>query len=351
MFGGMNDNDKKTLLLAGLCAGVTGIVYFFFKYMLYLVAPFLAGLILAVLINKPVSFMNRKFKIHPIIGTIFVIAVATAVFSFWLSYVGTRFIFELKKFMTNYPIYYEKAVDSVCEFCCTMDNTLGMEEGWTYALVERNVSKTLSKAADNMLPSLMENSAGVISAVVMWGGGIVIAITSVFFMIKDVDKMTDWVKNGSYSKWFRIFFGRLSRFGAAYLKTQFVIMAITAVICTFAMYLIGNGYPIMIGILIGLLDALPLFGTGTVLIPWTIIYLFTGKFYKAAIVFTAYAVCYVVREILEPKMMGGHMGIPPVVMLITMYIGILLFGILGFILGPAAYIIVVEVTAYLKKVI
>ena len=351
MFGGMNDNDRKTLILAGLCVGVTGIVYFFFKYLLYLVAPFLVGLILAILINKPVSFMNRKFKIHPIIGTVFVIAVVAGIFSFWLSYVGTRFIFELKKFMMNYPIYYDKAIDSVCDMCCRMDTTLGMDDGWTYALVERNVTRTISQAADNMLPSLMENSAGVITAVVMWGAGIVIAITSVFFMIKDVDKMTDWAKNGAYSKWLRILFGRLSHFGAAYLKTQLVIMGIVAVICTLAMYLIGNGYPIMIGILIGFLDALPLFGTGTVLIPWTVIYLFTGKFYKGAIVFTTYAACYVIREILEPKMMGGHMGIPPVVMLITMYIGILLFGLLGFVLGPAAYIIIIEVTAYLRKVI
>lgn len=351
MFGGINDSDKKTLILAGLCAGVTGIVYFFFKYLLYLVAPFLIGLILAVLISRPVSFMNKKFRIHPVIGTVFVIAVFAAIFSFWLTYVGTRFVSEIKKFIINYPIYYNSAIDSVCDMCCRMDNTLGMTDGWTYALVERNVTRTISQAADNMLPSLMENSAGFISAVVMWGGGIVIAITSVFFMIKDVDKMADWVNNGAYSKWFRILFGRLSHFGAAYLKTQFIIIGITAVICTLAMYFIGNGYPIMIGILIGLLDALPLFGTGTILIPWTIIYLFTGKFYKGAIVFTAYAVCYVIREILEPKMMGGHMGIPPLVMLVTMYIGILLFGILGFILGPAAYIIIAEVTSYLRKVI
>lgn len=351
MFGGINDSDKKTLILAGLCAGVTGIVYFFFKYLLYLVAPFLVGLLLAVLINKPVSFMNRKFKIHPVIGTVFVIVAVAAVFSFLLSYVGTRFVFELKKFMLNYPIYYNNAVNSICDICCEVDGALGMENGWTYALVERNVTRTVSQAADNVLPSLMENSAGVISALVIWGGGIVIAVTSVFFMIKDIDKMADWVKTGLYSKWFRILFGRLSYFGAAYLKTQLVIMGITAVICTVAMYLIGNGYPIMIGILIGLLDALPLFGTGTVLIPWTVINLFTGKFYKAAVVFTAYAICYVVREILEPKMMGGHMGIPPLVMLITMYVGVLLFGILGFILGPAAYIIIVEVTSYLRKVI
>lgn len=351
MFGGMNDCDKKTLILAGLSVGVTGIVYFFFKYLLYLVAPFLVGLIIAVLINKPVSFMNRKFKIHPIIGTIFVIAVAAAFFSIFLSYVGTRFVFELKKFMANYHIYYNNAVNSMCDMCCRIDGVLGMEDGWTYTLVERNVTKTVSQAADNMLPSLMENSAGVISALVIWGGGFVIAVTSVFFMIKDIDKMADWVKNGSYSKWFRILFGRLSYFGAAYLKTQLVIMGITAVICTVAMYLIANGYPIMVGILIGLLDALPLFGTGTVLIPWTVIYLFSGKFYKAAVVFTAYAICYVVREVLEPKMMAGHMGIPPLVMLVTMYIGILLFGILGFLLGPAAYIIIVEVISYLKKVI
>lgn len=351
MFGGINENDRKHLILAAICTGVTIMVYLVFRYILFLVAPFLAGLILTVLIKKPVYFLKRKFKINPIIGTVVVLIVIIGVAVFLLSYVGGRFMYEMKKFMVNYNLYYGIVTGKICDMCCDVDNLMGWAEGRTYAAVERNISNTISMASDNILPSIMENSADVIAAVVIWGGGIIIAITAVFFIIKDIDKMFYWVKRGPYNKWFRIIFGKLSHFGAAYIKTQLVIMGITAVICTIAMFAIGNGYPVMIGILIGILDALPLFGTGTVLIPWTIIYLVSGKFLKAAVIFTAYCICYIVREVLEPRMMGGHMGIHPLIMLISMYVGVLLFGIMGFILGPAAYIIIGEIMKYLVRVI
>lgn len=351
MFGGINDNDRKKLILAAMCVGVTIAVYLVFRYILFLVAPFLAGFILTVLIKKPVYFMQKKIRINPIVGTIIVLIVIIGISAFFLSYVGGRFVYELKKFMQNYDLYYGMLVDGMCDMCGNVDRMLGLADGRTFAAVERNISNTVAMASDNVLPSLMQNSASVISKVVIWGGGIIIAITAVFFIIKDVDKMFYWMKRGPYNKWFRIVFGRLSHFGAAYIKTQLVIMGITAVICTIAMLLIRNGYPVMIGILIGLLDALPLFGTGTVLIPWTIIYLLSGKFLKAAVIFTAYCLCYVIREILEPRMMGGHMGIHPLLMLITMYVGVFLFGIMGFILGPAAYIIIGEIMKYLRQVI
>lgn len=351
MFGGINENDRKNLILAAMCIGVTIIVYLVFRYILFLVAPFLVGILFTILIRKPVYFMKRKFKLPPVIGTIFVLTAIIGVVAFFLSYVGGRFVYELKKFMKNYDLYYDMAQEKAYDICCDMDRMLGIPMGKTFATVERNVSNTVAMASDNVLPSIMENSADVISAVVVWGGGIVIAITAIFFLIKDIDRIFGWIKGGPYQKWFRIVFGRLSHFGAAYVKTQLIIMSITAIICTIAMLLIQNGYPVMIGVLIGLLDALPLFGTGAILIPWTIIYLMSGKFIKAAVIFTAYCLCYVVREFLEPKMMGGRMGIHPFVMLVSMYVGVLLFGIMGFVLGPGAYIVISEIMKYLRMVI
>ncbi|MDD6570867.1 MAG: AI-2E family transporter [Thermoflexaceae bacterium] len=351
MFGGINENDRKNLILAAMTVGVTIVVYLVFRYILFLVAPFLVGFIMAVLIKKPVYYMKKKFRISPIIGTIVIMIVIICLVAFFLSYVGGRFVYELKNFMVNYDLYYDSMVDGVCSMCGSVDDVLGLSEGKTFEAVERNISNMMTMVSDNVLPSLVQNSANVVSVVIIWGGGIVIAFTAVFFIIKDMDRMSYWVKRGPYNKWFRIMFGRLSHFGAAYIRTQLVIMGITAVICTAALLFIGNGYPVMIGILIGLLDALPLFGTGTVLIPWTVIYLFSGKFLKAAVIFTAYCLCYIIREVLEPKMMGGHMGIHPFIMLITMYVGVLLFGIMGFILGPAAYIIIGEIMKYLRQVI
>lgn len=351
MFQGINDRDREKLILAAIGVGVTLAVYFIFKYCLVLVAPFLIGIILTLAIRKPVYFLKRKFKIPLPVGTSLVLLGCFGVGAWFLVYVGSRFVLELRKFLINYDLYYNIAVNKVCDFCCNVDEVMGFNIGKTYTMVERSIVNTVNTAAGDMIPKVVEKSVNMLSSMVMWGGGLIIVFTVIFFVIKDLNVQIENVQNGPYGKWFRIIFGRLSHFGASYIRTQGIIMGITGLICTVTMFIIGNGYPFMIGILIGLLDALPFFGTGTVLIPWTLICLVSGNFVKGAILFTAYCLCYVIREVLEPRLMGGHMGIHPLVMLVTMYAGILLFGIFGFILGPAAYIIVSEIMKYLRQVI
>lgn len=351
MFGGIGDNDRKNFILAAILIGVTLGIYLIFRYVLFLVAPFLIGLIIAAFIKKPVYFLKRKFRINPIIGAILVILTVLGAIIFFLTYVGGRFVYEFKILMLNYDFYYNSIMDSICDICCQIDTAFNFVDGRTYTMVEKGLNNTISTAASNILPVVVEKSVSIIIKIFVLGGGILIAFTAVLFIIKDMEKMTLWINEGQYSKWFRIFFGRLTHFGIAYIKTQFIIMSITACTCTIIMLLIGNRYPVMIGILLGLLDALPLFGTGAILIPWTIIALISGNYLKAAIIFTGYCICYIVREFFEPKLMGGQMGIKPLTMLIAMYVGVLLFGISGFVVGPAAYIMVCEIMKYVAKVI
>lgn len=351
MFQGINDSDKSKLILAAINAGVIILVYLVFKYCLVLVAPFLIGIIITLAIRRPIYFLKRKFRIPLPMGTVIVLFMCLVAVAWFVVYVGSRFVLEVKSFLANYELYYGIAVNRICDVCYHIDEMFGFANGKTYEMVENGIVTTVNKAADEMIPVVVEKSLNVITSMVVWGGGIIIVFTVIFFAIRDIDRQIQNVKSGPYGKWFNIIFGKLSYFGGAYIKTQLIIMCITGVICTAAMFIIGNGYPIMVGILIGLLDALPFFGTGTVLIPWTLLSLVTGNFIKAAVIFTAYCLCYVIREILEPRLMGGHMGIHPLIMLITMYAGILLFGILGFILGPAAYIITSEIMKYLRQVI
>lgn len=351
MFSGINDVDRKSLILAAICVGVTGGVYLFMRYALSFVMPILIGLAITLVIRKPVRFLCRRFHFPVTLSTVIILGLVMTVIILALTYVGGQFVAEFKKFMVHFDFYCEYTMNCVCGWCCQVDEFLGLRDGKMYSLLENNVTNMVEGLTGNLLPSLVVRSAGMLESIFVVGGSFLIALTSVFFLMKDMDFLEEWVTRGRYAKWFHILFGRLAHFGVAYLRTQLVIICITAVICILALFLIGNGYPVMIGIIIGLLDALPLFGTGTVLIPWTLIYVLGKNFYKAAVLFTAYCICYIVREILEPKMMGGKMGIHPLIMLMMMYLGIVLFGILGFLLGPAAYIMICEIMKYVEKVI
>ncbi len=351
MFQRISEKDRKNFIIALICVAVAAVVYFVFKYILILVAPFLLGILFTMMIRRPVEFMKRKLHIPVGIGTFLSLCVITAVLTLALWYVGGKFVAELKNFIASYDIYYQMLIDKISVTCCTIDDAFGLRSGCTFEALESNINQTVSRTSENIIPSVMKQLLGLCSDFALCFTAAVIAVTSVFFLIRDMDEISCRIKCAPASKWLRIAFGRLSSFGAAYIKTQLIIMSITAGVCTFALFLIGNSYPLMIGILIGILDALPILGTGTVMIPWIVILLISGKIYRALVLVAAYIICYIVRQFLEPKLMGSRMGVHPLVLLITMYAGFFVFGIFGFVLGPAAYLIVTEVVKYFYNIL
>lgn len=342
-------NRELKLFLASI--GVALGVYLIFEYVLGLVTPFLIGLLVALVLKRPVYFLRRKLRIPYFIGTLGVLIVVFATFFLWIYYVGGRFYDELKKFLANYNVYLTVFLGKIDKICCVVDEEFGLSTGKTFAVVEKNVSGLTATFTQEFLPAIMVKSINVIGVIFVIGAGVLLAVTTVFWIIKELDAVNLKINESIYGTWYRVIFGRLTEFGKAYLKTQLIVMFITSCVCSFALYLVGNSYPVMIGVIIGLLDALPLFGTGAVLIPWTLFYLFTKRFYLGAVIFTAYCVCYLVREVLEPKLMGGKMGIHPLVMLMSIYVGMLLWGVAGVVLGPVAYIIVTEIIKYLNSIV
>ena len=97
------------------------------------------------------------------------------------------------------------------------------------------------------------------------------------------------------------------------------------------------------GIVIGLLDALPFIGTGTILIPWGAFQMFTGKFWVGVCLVLLFLVTNTLREFLEPKLIGDRMGIYPIAMVAAVYIGICVYGVAGVALGPVSLMLIVEI--------
>ena len=116
-------------------------------------------------------------------------------------------------------------------------------------------------------------------------------------------------------------------------------MGIIAALCSIALFLIGNPYTLIFGIAMALFDAFPVLGLGLILGPWILIELLTKDFFSAAVLGTLFVVCQLIREFLEPKLLGGKLGIPPIYSMIAMYLGVQLFGIWGFFLGPLGFVI------------
>lgn len=351
MFNGIHDRDKRKILILFLYAGVALMVYLFMRYVFYLAAPFVVALILACVMNRPVTWLQKRCRLPRAAGGLLVMLVAAFLAVTGIGYVGYFAIGELKVFLGNYGSYADQLNQETLILCEQIDHGLGLESGSVYEFVDGNVGSAFEKTIENIAAFVLGCSVSVTKTVVLWLAAIFIAVTAAVFLIHDFEKIERGYRKGSYSRELNICFGKMLQFGVVFVRTQLLIMMITMTVCIIGLSILRNPYAVLLGILIGILDALPVFGTGTVFIPWTLIDLLLGRFTEAAVIFSIYLICYSIREVLEPKLMGSDMGIHPVIMLMAMYAGVVLFGVSGFILGPAAYILITEIMDYVKKVL
>ncbi len=128
-----------------------------------------------------------------------------------------------------------------------------------------------------------------------------------------------------------------------YLKAQGLIILVVILMCTAGLWMLGNPYFLLLGILIGMMDALPFIGTGTLLIPMAVYLIFRGSYGLAAGHVVLFLATYVTREFLEPRLIGAKLGIYPFAMIVVVYVGLYLYGPAGVLLGPVSLLLVMEV--------
>ncbi len=341
--------DKLILFLGSI--GVTGAVVLFFRHLFPLVAPFVVGFLLALLLEKPVRWLAQKFGNRQMLASVLVTAVLVIGIAALMIFIGVKVCEEIKNFLAHFDYYQTVVLTKLDHICCDIDDWLGMARGRSIGILNDNIDAFMSSVEKDMVSSVIDISIPVIVALVGFFAAVTVLFISVIYLGRDLDKIRQWQKTSIFSKEIGLVWAQLRRLGNAYFKVQGMIILCNSAICSVSLLLLGNPYGLVLGILIGILDALPIFGTGTVFIPWSLICLVMGKFGKAAVLYSLYLITYFLREIMESKMMGSKLGIAPLTMLFVIYVGILVYGFWGFIIGPISYCIIKELILYLKKLL
>jgi len=125
-----------------------------------------------------------------------------------------------------------------------------------------------------------------------------------------------------------------------YLRAYLLILVITFLELYTALCILGVDYAFLIAFLTALIDILPVFGVGVVLIPWAVTLLIGKQFFVGFGLLITYAIIMVVRQIIEPRVVSGSLGLHPLLTLFSMYVGYRLFGIFGMMLAPVAVIVI-----------
>ncbi len=322
---------------------ITLSIYMGFRFILPLILPFIFAYLLALIIKPSTEFLYKKARIPRLIGSSVSLLAFVIIIGMVFLYLGDLLIKQAINFARSIPVYLNIIADKLDNICTNCDEIFGLSVGSARELMDDNIIKMVDKVKVDFIPSMTSRTLSLTVKFVAFIGVFLITLISAVLINKEIPELRRKHKNSNLYKDINKVTVRLADAGMAYLRAQLLIMVLVAVCCVTGLVIIRNDYALLIGILIAILDALPLIGSGMILIPWSLIMLINGNIFASAVLITVYLICQIIREIAEPKLIGNRIGIKPLYTLISMYIGLRLFGIAGFILGPVGLVIIITI--------
>lgn len=344
-------NRQKLQYISGIVI-ITVSVIAGFKYVFPFVAPFVIAYAVAVMIEKPVNRLARVFKGRKMIASAVIVILFSAVLCVGIGLAAYFGLAEIKSFIKNYEYNMVTFRQTAARICFNMDGWLGLSDGQCLDFICRCMEK-FEKTVDNggvsqIMTKVVTISVPAVIKTITVTGSVIICFISVVYLAVVIDNVRDWKKENVFRMEIKAVSDSLYRLIHVYFKIEALILVINSILCIIALLIIKNPYAVVLGILIGIVDMLPVFGTGTALLPWALFELVNKNVTSAAVLVSAYVVTYFVREIMESKCLGDKTGIPPFVMLMVIFLGIMIYGIMGFILGPVSYCIMKALILHLK---
>ena len=307
-------------------------VYLALEYLLPITMPFVFGILVAwlvVWISRKIRCTHRLMRIgltlliYGIIGTLVVLISAKGVSAVTglIKWLPALYENKLQPFITQ---LYDWFVQSIQVLDPTLVSTLRMllESGLS-AL--KNLISTLSGAAVNLVSGV---AAGVPNLVL----SLLAMIFSTVFVVSDYEKIHSFASTHipeSVKKVLKLIRVYLTDTLFVVIRSYALIMLLTFTELSILFSLFGIENAILKAALIAMLDILPILGTGGIMIPWAVISLVLGHTALGLKLFLIYAIVTVVRNYVEPKIVGTQLGLHPIITLVSMFVGLRVFGFWG----------------------
>lgn len=336
---------KIVLNLGITLSGIILVVVLFPKLIVFF-SPILIGLLISRIANPLVLFLEEKMKIRRKAVTAFVMASVVLGIFFLIYAIGSFLIHEFVGFIQTAPEMWEeirKEVSNVGNSMSQFYDRLPIDLQSSILsftdTVSTYVSDNISKLSTPTVTALSSAAKNIPSMLV----SIIMCILSAYFFIEEKDYLINLIRvytpKSVQDKWFIIYNSLIKALGG-YLKAQLKIG-----IWMYLLLLIGLGifkvkYVVLVALGIAVLDFLPIFGTGTVLVPWAVIKIFGGDYKMAIGLLALWGVGQLLRQIIQPKIVGDTLGISPIPTLILLFCGWKVGGVFGMILAVPIGIIV-----------
>lgn len=303
--------------------------------------PILLALITAIVLEPIVRSLQKALRLRRIW------AVTLTFTSFVLLVLGlgyfltTRMVVEIVELSQSLPEFYAKLAGPLNDWINTLQSY--------YEQLPASYASKLQQAATGGLDSLNGLTTSVLGAIVSVVKSLpnllivsTVYVIAMFLFLLDlpglVHKFLDLFEDETQLK-IRVILNNLNRAIIGFLQAQILISFLTYDLVLVGLWILGVQYALAVSLIIVIVDFLPVFGTGIVMIPWAT-YAFLSDNRSLGIgLLVLYALIIVFRRIIEPKILGNSLGISALATLISMYLGFMVLGFLGLIAGPALIIL------------
>jgi sporulation integral membrane protein YtvI len=309
--------------------------------------PFVIGWIIALIANPLVQFLEKRVKIHrKHSSAIILILVISAIVAITVLIISLL-VKEVRSLMDDMPVIIENVklqFDELTQAILRFSKTLPANVQTMINNLIEGVGNYASNLSQQMEPLTMRKAGNFVQNIAEGFLGLIVIILSAYFFAagrNDINsKLKKSIPESITSYWHLIFDNFKAAFGG-YFKAQFKIMFVVTIIMFIGFEILKVGYSFLFALGIAFLDVLPVFGTGAVLWPWAIIDVLTGNYIRAIGLVIIYLICQVLKQILQPKMVGDSIGLNPLATLFFMFVGYRIYGVFGMIIGiPVGMVLV-----------
>lgn len=334
----MNIEKQKAFLIRfAYFALLLGIAYISIKYLVPLLMPFVIGLIVAALLRHTIDIISKKTHLRRPFVSIITLIIFYSIIGLLAIWLSTKVLAFIMAIFNQMPTIYSESIAPALQ--TITDNFLMKFPGVEPYLQDilNNISTAtmsfITKASTTVVGTITGFAAKVPSILISF----LFTIVSSFFFTIDFHKISDFVLR-QFSKEKRDMIltlknnvvGTLGKFVKAYVTL--IIITFTELSIGFFILHISN--PLLVAGAVAFVDLLPILGTGAVLLPWTIISFIFGKTSMGIGILVLYIVVTIVRQTLEPKIVGQQIGLHPVVTLLCIFAGAQLLGVVGIFMFP-----------------
>ena len=338
---------KVAVSLAFSLIGTVLCLYLGYKLLGFFM-PFVVGWVIAAIASPVVNWLEKRVKLIKKWGSALIIIGVLGMVGLLIYLLASTIAREVVSLIQNMPEMYqdlESGMDTIGESLNGVFRLLpaGVQEGWHTMMdnLEQTMGDIIGKLSEPTVSAAGRFAKGIPSALI----ATIVTFISAYFFIAEREDVIVWAKriapNALVSRMTMVV-DNLKYAVGGYFKAQLKIMVVVYVLLLVGFWVLRIHFSFLLAFLIAFLDFLPFFGTGTALIPWAVYKFMMGNYKMVAGLLILYGVTQLVRQLIQPKLVGDSMGLKPLVTLVLLYAGYKAGGVFAMIFAVPVGLIVIN---------